>query len=217
MRSRQTQVAFARNKTRCMIKMAIDAVKIDGVLTHDDCERWIATAERADFTKSGDREIFSGDRLRTVLTDQDAADAIWEQIKAHVNRRRTHQSRDLNYSYGGVGVIPDGEYEPFGVSPMFRFSKYVPGGSFGWHVDTCYAKGPHEVGMDTLLIYLNDDYVGGETMIKLTPNKVVMTPKTGSAMAFYHFQTHAGMHVQSGVKYVVRTEVLYRKVVLGCL
>jgi predicted 2-oxoglutarate/Fe(II)-dependent dioxygenase YbiX len=192
--------------------MAIDAVKIDGVLTPDDCARWIEAAERAEFTKSGDREIFSGNRLRTVLTDQDAADAVWQQIKPHVTKRRTHRGKDGNHSYGGVGAIPDGEYEPFGVSPMFRFSKYVSGGSFGWHVDTCYAKGPHEVGMDTLLLYLNDDYVGGETVLKLLPETVVMTPKTGSALAFYHFQTHAGMEVQRGMKYLVRTEVLYRKV-----
>jgi predicted 2-oxoglutarate/Fe(II)-dependent dioxygenase YbiX len=192
--------------------MPIDAVKIDGVLTPDDCKRWIAAAERAEFTKSGEREIFSGNRLRTVINDQDAADAVWQQIKPHVTKRRTHKSRDGDFSYGGVGNIPDGEYEPFGVSPMFRFSKYVPGGSFGWHVDTCYAKGAHEVGMDTLLLYLNDDYVGGETVLKLVPDTVVMTPKTGSAMAFYHHQTHAGMEVQSGVKYLVRTEVLYRKV-----
>ena len=176
----------------------IDAVKIEGVLTPDDCERWIAAAERTTFAKSGDREIFSGNRLRTVLTDQDAADAVWEQIEPHVTKRRTHCGKDANYNYGGVGEIPDGEY--------------VPGGSFGWHVDTCYAEGPHEVGMDTLLIYLNDDYVGGETVLKLVPDTVVMTPKTGSAMAFYHHQTHAGMQVQSGVKYLVRTEVLYRKV-----
>lgn len=192
--------------------MAIDAVKIDGVLTPDDCKRWIEAAERAQFTKSGEREIFSGNRLRTVINDKDAADAVWEQIKGHVTKRRTHRGKDGNHSYGGVGAIPDGEYEPFGVSPMFRFSKYVPGGSFGWHVDTCYAKGPHEVGMDTLLIYLNDDYIGGETVLKLVPDTVVMTPKTGSAMAFYHCQTHAGMEVQRGVKYLVRTEVLYKKI-----
>jgi len=57
------------------------------------------------------------------------------------------------------------------------------------------------------MIYLNDDFEGGETKF----DNVTIEPKTGTALCFIHEQKHEGCPVVEGLKYVLRTDVMYRK------
>jgi hypothetical protein len=76
----------------------------------------------------------------------------------------------------------------------------------------------------TLLIYLNDEFEGGET--KFFPDKQhcrflrdienkqavhVIQPKQGMAVVNIHNILHEGSKVQSGAKYVLRTDILYQR------
>lgn len=72
----------------------------------------------------------------------------------------------------------------------------------------------------TFLIYLNDDFEGGETTFFLpsvkegTMNAYPMKPVMGSVAVFPHGETngallHEGTGVRSGAKYVIRTDVEY--------
>jgi hypothetical protein len=72
----------------------------------------------------------------------------------------------------------------------------------------------------TFLIYLNDDFMGGETRFYfpdvagsgLTARGVI--PRAGSVLVFPQANTaaliHEGSAVESGTKYVIRSDVLYR-------
>ncbi|MEM1134219.1 MAG: 2OG-Fe(II) oxygenase [Bacteroidota bacterium] len=60
----------------------------------------------------------------------------------------------------------------------------------------------------TFMIYLNEDFKGGETKF----DEITIKPKTGTALCFIHEQKHEGCFVISGVKYVIRTDVMYRKI-----
>jgi len=56
---------------------------------------------------------------------------------------------------------------------------------------------------------------GGETVI--LPNwewneKITITPEPGLALVFYHMLPHAGLEVISGCKYIIRSDVMYRRV-----
>jgi len=70
----------------------------------------------------------------------------------------------------------------------------------------------------TFLIYLNDDFEGGETRFYLpTPNGLVargVVPKQGAVLIFPQGNTasliHEGSAITTGTKYVIRTDVLYR-------
>ncbi len=55
------------------------------------------------------------------------------------------------------------------------------------------------------MIYLNDDFKGGETRF----DKIVVQPRKGSALFFYHDLEHEGSEVLEGVKQVLRTDVLF--------
>jgi hypothetical protein len=71
----------------------------------------------------------------------------------------------------------------------------------------------------TFLIYLNDDFEGGETRFYMpTEDGMVargVVPKRGSVLVFPQGNTcsliHEGSAVTSGTKYVIRTDVLYRQ------
>ncbi len=82
------------------------------------------------------------------------------------------------------------------------------------HRDGHYVRSPEEISLLTFMVYLNDGYEGGYTRFDL-PNSadaVVIEPKAGSALVFAHPYLHEGQTVQSGVKYVLRTDVMYRTV-----
>ena len=56
------------------------------------------------------------------------------------------------------------------------------------------------------MIYLNDNFKGGETKF----NDLVIAPKKGSALLFYHYLEHEGAEVIEGIKYVLRTDIMFR-------
>lgn len=57
------------------------------------------------------------------------------------------------------------------------------------------------------LIYLNEGCLGGETLFRQGNLKV--SPKMGSAILFEHQLWHQGAEVESGVKFVLRSDVVY--------
>ena len=55
------------------------------------------------------------------------------------------------------------------------------------------------------MIYLNDNFKGGETRF----NNLIVAPKKGSALVFYHYLEHEGAEVLQGIKYVLRTDIMF--------
>ncbi|MGK0390517.1 MAG: prolyl 4-hydroxylase [Maribacter sp.] len=57
------------------------------------------------------------------------------------------------------------------------------------------------------MVYLNKNMKGGETrFIEST-----IQPKIGKALIFRHGLVHEGCPVLEGVKYVLRTDIMYRR------
>jgi 2OG-Fe(II) oxygenase superfamily len=57
----------------------------------------------------------------------------------------------------------------------------------------------------TFLIYLNAGFVGGATDFR----DFSVSPAAGSALLFIHDTWHEGASVTEGIKYVLRSDVLY--------
>jgi len=96
--------------------------------------------------------------------------------------------------------------EAAGLNEQFRFYKYEPEQRFKRHIDGRFKRNEFEESRITFMIYLNDDYSGGETKF----DDVTIKPKTGMALCFIHEQKHEGVPVQEGQKYVLRSDVMYR-------
>ena len=57
------------------------------------------------------------------------------------------------------------------------------------------------------MVYLNDGFSGGETAFE----DVVIEPVKGMALFFIHQILHKGQPVTKGRKYVLRTDVMYKR------
>jgi prolyl 4-hydroxylase len=94
-----------------------------------------------------------------------------------------------------------------GVNERFRCYRYEPGQRFAPHYDGAFARSRTERSELTFMVYLNDDFTGGKT--RLHDFEVTVAPRTGSALLFQHHTLHEGCVVESGIKYVLRTDVMY--------
>jgi predicted 2-oxoglutarate/Fe(II)-dependent dioxygenase YbiX len=96
---------------------------------------------------------------------------------------------------------------PCGANERFRCYRYAPGQRFAPHYDGCFRRNPHEVSELTLMVYLNEDFVGGTT--RFHDFDIDVRPRTGMALLFQHRVLHEGCEVERGVKYVLRSDVMY--------
>ncbi len=159
-----------------------------------ECERYIAWSEDQGYEEArvqidGKQTMFKSIRnnSRLMFHDNELAATLWEKFKPF--------------------AFPEfGNNEVSGLNEMFRFYKYEPGQRFKKHIDGSYIRNEEEASYFTLMIYLNDDFEGGETLIE----KHSIKPQKGMALAFYHGIRHSGEPIIEGTKYVLRTDVMYK-------
>lgn len=93
---------------------------------------------------------------------------------------------------------------PVGINESFRFYKYERGQEFKKHKDCSFIRNKNERSSYSLLIYLNDDFEGGETVF----NKISLVPKIGTAVFFPHTLEHSSNKLLDGLKYILRTDIM---------
>ena len=164
-------------------------------LTPQECAVYIGGSEETGYeeaaiqTANGSeiaREIRNNDRI--VFDDPALAQTLFERARP---------------------FLPDvlDQWTLSGFNERFRFYRYVPGQYFKWHKDGFYFKSDDEVSLLTFIIYLNEGYEGGNTEFQWE----IVKPSTGMALVFPHAMRHQGAPIASGTKYVLRTDVMYRK------
>lgn len=95
--------------------------------------------------------------------------------------------------------------QAIGLNERFRFYRYDPGERFAPHRDGCFRRDSGEMSLLTFLVYLNEGFEGGETVVEGLP----ITPHTGMALIFEHQLIHEGAAVTQGRKYVMRSDVMF--------
>ncbi|WP_255405155.1 2OG-Fe(II) oxygenase [Tenacibaculum sp. MAR_2010_89] len=92
---------------------------------------------------------------------------------------------------------------------MFRVYKYSSGQRFKMHIDGSFKRNLNEESLFSFLIYLNDDFEGGETEFR---KLFTISPKKGTALVFKHRLMHEGKEIISGIKYILRTDIMYKRI-----
>lgn len=98
-----------------------------------------------------------------------------------------------------------------GLNERLRMYRYDPGEAFALHRDGSFERDEDERSMLTVLIYLSDGFDGGNTNIMDHGQIHQIVPRRGMALVFAHELPHEGAALISGRKYVLRTDVMYRR------
>lgn len=125
---------------------------------------------------------------------------LWERVKPHIPESMSREDEETGRR---VDLVPCGVFEPL------RVYRYDVGQHFGLHQDQSYFRDDGARSLLTLLVYLNENFEGGET--DFPEQERVITPKTGDALMFQHMLLHAGRAVTQGTKMVLRTDVLFQR------
>ena len=191
------------------------------VLSRDECRAIIAAGETVEFIpdaplrQDGDASVLAHNFYWIV--DTVFHDKLWERVKQF------------------VPATVDGR-KARGINRRFRVYRYVNGAEYRCHIDGAwppsgirpddtyvYDDSPPErkqSSLFTFLMYLNDEFEGGETTFFLpgardgTINAYPVRPVMGSVAMFPHGEArgailHEGTGVRKGAKYVIRTDVEY--------
>ncbi|KAI9007942.1 hypothetical protein CLU79DRAFT_723384 [Phycomyces nitens] len=107
--------------------------------------------------------------------------------------------------------------EPLGLNSNLRIYRYRPGQMFQAHYDESVKDAASGLWTEwTLLIYLNEEMEGGETVFYKSVSKrrlgdpIVIQPQQGMALLHAHDKNcmlHEGKEVKKGVKWVLRSDV----------
>ena len=137
------------------------------------------------------------------------ADAIFNRIEPLLTRNDVIRVRP-------IGFGNEGTWRPIRLNECIKIVKYTSGGHFTPHFDGPWVPREDESSVFTVLIYLNTEYTGGETKFIAEEDTThvyhQVAPSVGMGLVFNHDCFHEGTPVLSGVKYLLRTEVMFRRV-----
>ena len=108
-------------------------------------------------------------------------------------------------------------WTPVGFNERLRLYRYDVGQQFDWHRDGSFERPNGERSHFTFMVYLNDDFEGGATSFSDdgfgfgVSGMLRITPAKGMGLLFHHPIVHRGDPVTAGRKYVLRTDVMYRR------
>ncbi|KXX77683.1 Prolyl 3-hydroxylase 2 [Madurella mycetomatis] len=169
---------------------------------------------------------------RIVWDCQEVVNRIWERCMqvdgddGEAMRERLSVVRGEERAITGGGWREEGwKWEFSRVNDRMRFLRYGKGGFFKPHCDATYVDVNKPTGdtrtLFTVHVYLNDSkaeagkdatLVGGATTFFSSDEKrrLDINPKAGRVLIFQHHKLlHSGDDVKAGVKYTMRTDILY--------
>mmetsp|Transcript_17020 Transcript_17020/g.52352 ORF Transcript_17020/g.52352 Transcript_17020/m.52352 type:complete len:276 (-) Transcript_17020:62-889(-) len=195
---------------------------LERVLADDECDAIIDVSEQMGYTE--DAPVSLGRNIRrnencVWIADDAVAASIFERCQSFIPPEIVLE--------GARGVVRIGP--AVGLNRRWRLYKYGEGDTFTWHTDGGWSgsglgddgslvddlyDGKRHSWM-TFLLYLNEDFDGGETSFQNARGEVFsVTPKKGAVLCFFHgyhplSPLHQSELITRGVKYVARSDVLY--------
>jgi hypothetical protein len=177
---------------------------VQNVLTSEECSNIIALAESTGFEQAAFYTDYKGTnhynldirRSQRLLVDSFAfAATLWERIRDQVPH-----------------VWPEDGSTAVGLNERLRILKYLPGDEFKSHRDGTYVGPAGDSSKITVIIYLNEGYEGAFTHYETNEGVFApITPHTGSVVLQDQRLLHMVPPLVSGVKYAIRTEVMFRR------
>ena len=161
---------------------------VDDVYTEAECRGFIDFIERSSPTLATNNPLYR-DQDRVVKDDAGIAEELFRRLRPHLP--------------GRMGTL-----RLFGLNERLRMYRYRAGQRFEPHMDHWYRPTENRVTLHTVLVYFNDDFEGGETRFQEQVERTII-PRRGTVAIFQHKVRHEGCPVRRGVKYAMRSDVIY--------
>lgn len=196
---------------------------LENLLTQDECETLKSRSDPYYETLSGEFDKDERQADRVLAIDNNFATILFNRISNYLDNSKR---KEIPFGFGTSGV-----WTPDKINPCFRYSKYnSPSIGFKPHRDSSFIEDEDHRSLLTVIIYLNGNFEGGKTtfykplnkrnrcdtvddeVAKGTTKKFEYVPKTGSCVIFNHNMIHSGDPVFKGSKYIIRTDIIYKRV-----
>ncbi|GAA4781050.1 2OG-Fe(II) oxygenase [Lysobacter hankyongensis] len=183
---------------------------LPGFLDPAECDAEIAAAQACGFVRAdADFPPSYRNNRRLVRDDAARADALYARL-----RERVALESLLHDAQGR-------RWRPTGINPRLRYCRYEPGEAFHLHQDGVRHEPHGQRSFLTFMIYLDDPahFEGGATRFfahgpqgdadGANPLLLSLRPPRGSLIVFDHALWHDGAEVLSGVKHVLRSDLMF--------
>jgi hypothetical protein len=207
------------------------AVVVRSVLSAEECAACIEYMKGSDMVPAHTRTDYRNN-LRILVSSHEFSTEVYERLKVplmelHEHEKVITQENADDYADNGLGML--GAWRVEHLNDCFRMCCYHPGGHFAPHYDADYVvEAVSYRSFKTMMINLNDDYVGGETnflsehslhwneekKLYCAPSETIVASFKacpGDVLLFDHKILHEGAQVTSGMKWMMRSEIMYRK------
>lgn len=179
---------------------------IEGFLSIAECDAYVRLAEATGFeaapVSTGEGMVMMADvrnNDRVMLDDPERAQVLYQKLSGQLAPRIQKK------------------WLLTGLNERLRLYRYDIGQQFDWHLDGYFQRESGERSFFTFMVYLNDDFEGGATSFRdeyggaSIGGALQIRPKVGMALLFHHPIWHRGDSVTAGRKYVLRTDIMYRR------
>lgn len=185
------------------IACSYDGFVVENFLTADECDALISASECIGYWHIVDQAPDVRGNLRLQIHDTGLfTSLLYERVKSLL-------PPDVDLYHATRTSI--------GLNDHWRMARYEKGDHFKLHSDNCAWIDEDCQSCYTVNIYLNDNFTGGNTRFYDEERRLLfqITPRKGRALVFRQPPTqrylHDGEIVQSGVKYLLRTDIMYRE------
>jgi hypothetical protein len=161
---------------------------VEDVYTEAECRDFIDFIERSSPTLATNNPLYRN-QDRVIKDDPATAEELFRRLRPHLP--------------GQINRL-----KLVGLNERLRMYRYRAGQRFEPHMDHWYQPSATRVTLHTVLVYFNDDFEGGETRFQEQLEQTII-PRRGLAAIFQHKIRHEGCPVRRGVKYAMRSDVIY--------
>ncbi len=187
-------VDYIKDKKLTLIHNVFNDIECNDMIEYSESIGFKQASSYID--KYGKEHVFSEIRksLRCMVDDDKFPNILYERIK-HVipkyydNKKFSH------------------------INKRLRFLKYECSDHFAIHQDKHY-KDDINISLITVLIYLNESYIGGHTKFYTSEKDNIcynVIPHIGLVCLMDQNILHSVPKIENGIKYVMRTELMYEK------
>lgn len=207
-------------KTSANLKKNI-LINLENLLSQSECTHLIREIESLSFNSISNEypENYRNCQRKIVFSNQ-LANCLHERIIDCFDWEELRNISPFGFAKSGVWLMDS-------VNPCFRFSKYFKGHFFQKHLDGGHVESNDYRSVLTLMVYLNEDFQGGETVFyeeeevdkeenaqQRESAKIKVTPKVGKGVIFNHDLLHEALALEGEKdvkKYVLRTDVMFKR------